>query len=105
MGMELELGEVKVAQSGVVVLERGWVFGEILGLETKIRFRVKKEARSEARGGERTSSWDFNCDSCLNRAILTPRRVAGSELDIRENPSLSSRYRSYSLWSGAGSMM
>lgn len=48
---ELELGEVKIAQSGVVVLERGWVFGEILGMETRIRFRVKKKPEGQAGGG------------------------------------------------------
>ena len=42
----------------------------------------------------RTSSLDFNCDSCLNRAILVSRREERSELEKRENSSRSSRYRS-----------
>lgn len=48
MGVELELGEVEVAQSGVVVLKRNWVFGEMLLLKTRIRFCVKKKPEGQA---------------------------------------------------------
>lgn len=104
MSVELELGEMKVPQGGVVVLECGWVLRELLELETKVRFRAGTISEGQAGRGEGTSSWDFNCNSCLNQAILISRRAAGSELDIKENPSLLSRYRSYSLQSGAENM-
>ena len=48
MGVQLELGEVKVAQGGVIVLERGWVLGETRGLKKRIRFRVKKKPEEQA---------------------------------------------------------
>lgn len=104
MGVKLELREVEVAQSVVVDLERGWILGEILWLETKFRTRAGEKVEEYSGRGEPTSSWDFSCNSRLNRAILTFRRAAGSELDIKENPSPLSRYRSYSLRSGAESM-
>lgn len=103
MCVKLELGEVEVTQGCVIVLERGRVLGEtLIGREGQV-LRWKKP-EEQVRRGEQTSSWDFNCDSCLKREILTSRRDAGSELDIKENPSLLSRYRSNSLRSGAGSM-
>lgn len=48
MGVQSQLGEVKVAQGGVIVLERGWVLGETLRLKKRIRFRTVKKPEEQA---------------------------------------------------------
>jgi len=86
---EGDVGDVEVSEGGVIVLERGWVLGEVLWVWSEVR------SRHATRIWElHTSSFSLSSFSCLKRLIFVSRRAAASVVEAVEKVLRSDRYRS-----------